>query len=316
VSQESFSPELKSRSWAEIQRNTACIVALGNFDGVHLGHHRILDALVSEGAASGLDPLLITFEPHPRYYFQPLEKPSLLNTPKEKINFLKRWPIEVVFLTFDQSLAELEPEDFIQAFLKDRLKGKRFLLGHDHRFGKRARGNLAMIQAQVEDPIRDVITLPPFKLDGEVVSSSAIRSHLEGRRIEQANALLGRPFSYSGEVVRGDGRGRSIGFPTANLELHYPHKVSVAFGVYGGKISFKGREYSAIANIGHTPTFPSQAQKIEIHIFDLEADLYGQWLEFRMHFYVRPEIKFASVSELRTQIELDVKETKQRLGSI
>ena len=153
MSQEGIGPKLtapavQGRAWSEVRREKPCVVALGNFDGVHLGHHRILDALLAESRTSGLDPVLVTFEPHPRYYFKPQEKPSLLTTPGEKVDLLKRWPVEVVLLAFDQALAELEPEDFIRNFLQDRLRGEKFLLGHDHRFGKRARGDVAMMQAQ------------------------------------------------------------------------------------------------------------------------------------------------------------------------
>ena len=158
---------------------TPSIVALGNFDGVHLGHRRILETLLFESRATGLDPVIVTFEPHPRYYFKPQEKPSLLTTPGEKLQLLKHWPVEVALLTFDQALAELEPEDFIQVFLKERIQGVRFLLGHDHRFGKRARGDVDMLRAHAAHPDQNVIMLEPFRLDGEVVSSSAIRSHLE-----------------------------------------------------------------------------------------------------------------------------------------
>jgi riboflavin kinase / FMN adenylyltransferase len=318
VSQEGIGPKLKAPSvkglsWNEVQRQKPCIAALGNFDGVHLGHHRILDTLLSESKASGLDPVLITFEPHPRYYFKPQDKPSLLSTPWEKVQLLKSWPIEVVLLDFDQALADLEPEDFIQAFLQNRLKAERFLLGHDHRYGKRARGDVNLVRSYVANPDRDVLIVEPFRLEGEVVSSSAIRNHLEASRIDKANFLLGRPFSYSGRVVPGDGRGRGLGFPTANLEIHYPYKAMVEYGVYGGKAKVQGREYAAITNIGKTPTFPGQTQKIEVHILDHDLDLYGEWVEFELHFHVRPEKKFASIEALRSQISLDIAETRTRL---
>lgn len=308
---------MQALSWGEVRRQGPCIVALGNFDGVHLGHRHILDALVRESRASGLDPVLITFEPHPRYYFRPLEKPSLLTTPREKLELLGKWPIQVVPLAFDQSLAELEPEDFIESFLKDRLQGRRFLLGHDHRFGKRARGDVALMQKHVQDPAKDVVMLEPFKLDGEVVSSSAIRVHLEAARIDKANRLLGRPFSYGGKVVHGDGRGRGLGFPTANLDLLASHKATVAHGVYGGMVRIGDREYPAIANIGIAPTFAATASgqplKIEVHVLDFSEDIYDQWVEFGLHFHVRPEKKFASVEDLRRQITSDIVETRKRL---
>ncbi len=300
----------KSVAWTEVRRQDPCIVALGNFDGVHLGHRQILESLVKESAASGLAPVLVTFEPHPRYFFQPQAKPSLLTTPWEKLALLKQWPVEVIPLAFTRDLAELEAEDFIEGFLKDRLQGRRFLLGHDHRFGKGARGDAALLQMHVQDPRRDVLILEPFQLDAEVISSSAIRIHLENARIEAANRLLGRPFSYSGKVVRGDGRGRGLGFPTANLDPGYAFKAMVALGVYGGEARVRGREVSAIANIGKHPTFGGEALKIEVHLLDFDQDIYDEVVEFGLLFHVRPERKFPSVAELRAQVEKDIAQTR------
>lgn len=299
--------------WKEVRRQDPCVVALGNFDGVHLGHLRILESLLHESEKAGLAPVLITFDPHPRYFFRPAEKPSLLTTPAEKLALLRAWPIEVVPLAFDRDLAGLEADTFIESFLKDRLQGRRFLLGHDHRFGKGASGDAELLKRHVADPEKDVIVLEPFRLDGEVVSSSAIRNHLEASRIEQANRLLGRPFSYSGRVVRGDGRGRGLGFPTANLDLGYPFKAVASLGVYGGTAVIEGEEIAAIANIGVRPTFGGEAMKIEVHLLDFDRDLYDRRLEFRLLFYVRPERKFSSVAELRDQVERDIAGTRARL---
>jgi riboflavin kinase/FMN adenylyltransferase len=306
----------KAVAWKDVRRQDPCVVALGNFDGVHLGHRSILESLLRESSASGLAPVLITFEPHPRYFFKPQEKPSLLSTPWEKLALLREWPVEVIPLAFDKDLAGMEADAFIESFLKDRVQGRRFLLGHDHRFGRGARGNAALLQAHVRDPQKDVLILEPFQWHGEVVSSSAIRAHLEAARIEQANTLLGRPFSYVGTVIRGDGRGRGLGFPTANIDLGYPFKAMVSLGVYGGEAIVDGREVSAIANIGKHPTFGGDALKIEVHLLDFDRDLYGQWLEFRLLFHVRSERKFNSADELRLQVEKDIDETRIRLKNL
>jgi riboflavin kinase/FMN adenylyltransferase len=297
----------EAADWKSVRRQKPSIVALGNFDGVHLGHRRVLESLLRESAASGLDPVLVTFEPHPRYYFRPDEKPSLLTTPWEKLALLREWPVETIPLAFDKDLAGLEAEAFIEDFLKDRLQGRKFLLGHDHRFGKGARGDAGLLRRHVADPEKDVLMLEPFQWEGEVVSSSAIRIHLEAARIEKANALLGRPFSYAGTVIRGDGRGRGLGYPTANIDLGYAYKAMVSLGVFGGKATINGREVDAIANFG------GNALKIEVHLLDFDQNLYDGWLEFRLLFHVRPERKFASVDELRRQIGQDIMETRLRL---
>lgn len=300
-------------AWRSVRREGPSVVALGNFDGVHLGHRRLLECLVSEGAAAGLKPVLVTFEPHPRFFFRPKEAPALLTTPREKSALLSQWPIEVLPLAFDADLAGLEAADFIELFLKERLQGKRFLLGHDHRFGKGAKGDAGLVQRHVSDPARDVLILEPFRLDGETVSSSAIRAHLEAGRIGQANRLLGRPFSYSGKVVKGDGRGRQLGFPTANLDIGYPWKVMVALGVYGGRAAVAGREYAAIANIGRHPTFGGDAVKIEVHLLDFAGNLYDEELRFELEFAVRPEMRFASMEALKAQIGEDIAAVRARL---
>ena len=293
-------------AWNAVARTEPCMVALGNFDGVHLGHHRILETLLHESRVSGLNPVIVTFEPHPRYFFKPGERPSLLSTPAEKAALLSEWPVEVISLAFDAGLAGLPAEAFIEEFLKTRLRGRRFLLGHDHRFGKGAKGDASLVQRHVEDPARDVLIVEPFRLDGETVSSSAIRVHLEAARIDQANRLLGRPFSYSGTVVRGDGRGRTLGFPTANLEVGYPWKAQAALGVYGGRAAVQGKEWKAIANIGRHPTFGGDAVKIEVHLLDFQGDLYDGPLSFKLECAVRPEKKFPSAEALREQIGHDI----------
>lgn len=305
---------MKPISWREAESAEPSVIALGNFDGVHLGHRRLLESLVAEGRASGLKPVLVTFEPHPRFFFRPKEAPALLTTPAEKLGLLSQWPIEVVPLAFDADLAGLPAEDFIELFLKARLQGRRFLLGHDHRFGKGAKGDAALLQHHVPDPDRDVRILEPYRLDGETVSSSAIRAHLEAGRVEQANRLLGRAFGYEGTVIRGDGRGRGLGFPTANLDPGYPWKVRVALGVYGGRAETGGREHLAIANIGRRPTFGGDAVQIEVHLLDFEGDLYGKGLRFRLECAVRSERRFPSIEALKAQIGEDIALTRARLS--
>jgi riboflavin kinase / FMN adenylyltransferase len=310
---------LNPKAWSEVRRERPCIIAMGNFDGVHLGHARVLDALVREASAGGLDPVLITYEPHPRYFFKPNDKPSLLTTPREKLELLSAWPVEVLPLAFDKSLASLEAANYIKEFLQGRLRGERFLLGHDHRFGKGARGDDALLKTLVPDPERNVIVSEPLALDGEVVSSSAIRAHLEAARVEAAARLLGRPFSYSGAVVRGEGRGRTLGIPTANLDTGYANKAVVALGVYGGTAVIAGKELPAVANIGINPTFlagagaAAPAIKIEVHVLDFSGDLYGQRIEFRLRFHVRPERKFDSVEALRARIGEDIAHARRIL---
>lgn len=312
---ESTDPRLiRAVSWRDVRRADPCVVALGNFDGVHLGHGRILDSLVEESRRQGVAPVVVTFDPHPRYYFKPGEKASLLCTLAEKLELLAAWPVEVIPLAFDRDLAGLEPEAFIMEFLQERLRGKRFLLGQDHRFGKGARGDGNLLKSRVENPATDVIMLEPLVLAGEVVSSSAIRAHLEAGRVVEANRLLGRTFGYSGVVGRGEGRGRGLGFPTANLDIGSTHKAMVAHGVYGASVRIQDRDAPAIANIGVNPTFDGDRVKIEVHLLDFQGDLYGRRLELKLLFQVRPERKFPSVDALKAQVAEDIRGTRARLA--
>jgi riboflavin kinase/FMN adenylyltransferase len=290
------------------------VAALGNFDGVHLGHARILDALVAEGRATGLDPVVITFEPHPRHYFRPAEKHSLLTTAEEKLALLRRWPVEVIPLAFDGGLAALEAEDFIRDFLQGRVLGRRFLLGHDHRFGKGAQGDAALLRSHVADPARDVLMPDPLVLEGEVVSSSAIRAHLEVGRADRARVLLGRAYAYAGKVMRGDRRGHALGFPTANLDSRFDQKALVAKGVYGGLARWKGHALPAVANVGVNPTFDGSDLRVEVHVLDFSGDLYGEWLEFELHFRLREERRFPGVEALKAQIAQDVEAVRRHFN--
>lgn len=329
MSQEGVGAELTAMPWQTVRRGppaalggppaAPAVAALGNFDGVHLGHARILDSLVAESRAAGLDPVLITFEPHPRHFFRPQEPQGLLATPAEKLALLRRWPVEVIPLAFDQDLATLEAEAFIKDFLLDRVQGRRFILGHDHRFGRGARGDAQSLRAFVADPERDVILAEPLIKDGEVVSSSGIRAWLEAGQVERAAALLGRPYSYSGQVVSGERRGRDLGFPTANLDTGFAlsrTKAPVARGVYGGWARLDGKSHPAVTNIGVSPTFDGTAHRIEVHLIDFTGDLYGRSLEFQLRFQVRPEIRFPSMESLKAQIAADVEFVRARLAGL
>jgi riboflavin kinase/FMN adenylyltransferase len=301
----------KPVDWRQVRRSRPAVAALGNFDGVHLGHARILDALVAEGGATGLDPVVVTFEPHPRHFFRPAEKHSLLTPAEEKLALLRRWPVEVIPLAFDGGLAALEAEAFIRDFLQGRVCGRRFLLGHDHRFGRGARGDAALLRSHVDDPARDVLMPEPLVLDGEVVSSSAIRAHLEAGRADRARILLGRAYAYAGKVMRGHRRGHALGFPTANLDSRFDQKALVAKGVYAGLARWKGRSLPAVANIGVNPTFEGSDLRVEVHVLDFQGDLYGEWLEFELHFRLREERRFPGVEALKDQIAADVETVRK-----
>jgi riboflavin kinase/FMN adenylyltransferase len=301
-------------SWRDLEADGApgaSAIALGNFDGVHLGHRRILDALRARAKADGLEPVALTFEPHPRQFLFPDAKTSLLTTPREKTALIEAEGVTVVTLAFDADLAALEADTFASDVLMTRLRGAHFFLGDDHRFGKGARGNAALLRARGAAGGLGpdcVTTVAPAVDAGEPVSSSSIRHHLKDGRIARANTLLGRPYSLSGTVVPGAARGRTLGFPTANLRPEDPRKI-LPFGVLGGFVLLPdGLRHPAVANIGLRPTFHDVPPEpsVEVHLLDWTGSLYDQPLTFEFHHFVRPEQKFDGLEALKRQIVLDV----------
>jgi riboflavin kinase/FMN adenylyltransferase len=307
--EQGFSP---AREWHQVAREKPSAIALGNFDGVHLGHRRILEALREKALAEGVEPIALTFEPHPRQFLFPESKTSLLTSPREKAALIAALGIELVTLTFDAGFAALSAEAFVTDVLVKRLRGAHFFLGDNHRFGKGARGDISLLRALVNESGQGgrVNEIPPVLDQGEIVSSSVIRHHLKDGNVARAAALLGRSYSLRGTVVRGAARGRELGFPTANLRVEDPRKI-LPFGVYGGVAKFGdgargGMPVSAVANIGLRPTFSGPEPSVEVHLLDWDGDLYGRELEFELREHLRPERRFDSIEALRDQIRRDV----------
>lgn len=295
------------QNWQGLSRTRPSVVALGNFDGMHLGHRRLLESLQQASKRLALDPVVLTFEPHPRHFLFPEKRTVLLTPPREKAERLAEFGVEVITMVFDNTLAQMSGEDFIRV-LVERLQGQHFLLGPGHRFGKNAKGDAQMLERMLGSSSGNKVKeIPPEILEGGmVVSSSHIRRFLEEGQIEMANRMLGRPYFLRGKVIRGEERGKSLGFPTANLWLEDERKALPAFGVYGGRALFKNQFYSAVANLGVKPTFSGHSATIEIHLLEFTGDLYGEELGFEVQHFLRPEQKFASIEALRAQIGLDI----------
>ncbi len=265
----------------------------------------MLHRLIRLAGERQLDPVVLTFDPHPRQVFRPDDPFSCLASPAEKAHWLAPYPVQVITLRFDKALAGVPAESFARDLLLGRMQGQLFLLGHDHRFGSGAKGDANLLRS-LSQPEWVIEENEPVHVGGELVSSSVIRAHLEKGHLEQANALLGRPFSYSGQVVAGMGRARQMKVPTANVNTGCPEKVRVASGVYFGVATWQGQQKSALANIGFSPTFGEQQYKIEVHIPGFTGNLYGQDLQFELLKFHRPERRFADIDELKAQIESDL----------
>jgi riboflavin kinase / FMN adenylyltransferase len=278
-------------------------LALGNFDGVHLGHR----ALFKEAAEHGR-PGALTFEPHPGKVLQPELAPRLITPLPRKLQLLESAGLDVaVVLPFTLAFARTPARDF-EGMLFDRARVRAVVVGRDYTYGAQRAGTVSTLTGAAMARGAVVAVVEPVTVNGVVASSSRIREYILEGRVGAARALLGRPFDLDGVVVKGDGRGRSIGFPTANVDTH--GELLPASGVYAVRVRTGERWHGGAANIGTKPTFGGSAVTVEVHLLDWSGDLYGQ--EVRVEFLerLRAERRFASVSELTAQIQRDVEEAR------
>lgn len=275
-------------------------LAIGNFDGVHRGHQAIL-ARLKEGAEQGLVPSVMTFEPHPREFFTPATAPARLTSLREKLELLDEAGVQRVYLCrFNHKFASITAAGFMETMLRP-LNVRRLLVGEDFRFGAGREGGIDTLRAagfQVE-------SLPDVVLDGERVSSTAVRAALAAGDLARAAALLGRPYSVSGHVAHGDKLGRELGYPTANI--HMLHERSPLFGIYAVKLRGLGaHDLPGVASLGVRPTVKQQGRPLlEVHLFDFDRDIYGQHVRVLFLHKIRDEAKFPDLEALKRQIAAD-----------
>ena len=283
---------------------------IGNFDGIHLGHQALFKKVIERARDMSLEPCVITFEPHTS---KVIGKGVKLITPYDKKIILIRSSgikrIEVI--PFTENLSKMEPEEFVKHYLVDKFHVKYLIVGFNHTFGYKGRGNVEMLKKLGEKHGFVVEVFPPFEINGETVSSTRIRNLISEGKLEEANRLLGREFFIHGRVVEGKGLGRKIGFPTANIETM--QELLPPTGVYPCYVEVDGRTYKGIANIGTCPTFHGDKMSIEVHIFDFDRDIYGKEITIRLKPRIREERKFGSVYELTSQIKKDVEVAKSVL---
>lgn len=300
------------RSLDELPEFQNLVVTQGTFDGVHRGHVQVLQQVVEQAAAIGGESMLITFYPHPRMVLYPNEnKLRLLNTIEEKAELMHKAGIEnILVLPFTDEISKLTPLDFVRNILVNKLKVKKMIVGHDHRFGKNREGGLRELQQFGEMFNFEVDEIPAWQIEELAVSSTRIRTALLEGRIEEANELLGRPYSFTGTVVHGKKLGREIGFPTANIEVFDPYKLIPADGVYAVTCKIGVDKFKAAMNIGWNPTIAGKGHTIEAHLFDFSGDLYDIAIPFELIARIRDEEKFQNVDELKQRIGQDVEQAK------
>jgi riboflavin kinase/FMN adenylyltransferase len=288
---------------AELQRPT--VLTLGVFDGLHLGHQAIVRTVVERAAAAGATPTLVTFDPHPRQVLKPDTAPPLLQTFNQKMEGLKLLGIEqVVVLEFNQELAAMYAEEFVERYIVKGLRAREVYLGKGFAFGHERRGNIEMLQWLSHQLGFFAAEVPEVQLRGRRISSTMIRMLLKSGRVNLARRMLGRPYGIEGVVTLGHGIGRKFLFPTANLELQ--NRVLPADGVYVTLALVDGLWRRSVTNIGKRPTFGGGAEsKVETHLIDFDEDLYGKTIRVRVLHRLRGEKKFSGVDELRAQITRD-----------
>ncbi len=280
-------------------------VTIGNFDGVHLGHQAVLGRLAEKADELGLPTTVLCFEPQPMEYFRPEQAPARLTRFREKLLALKRFSVdEVVCLAFNRQLAEMSPQDFIQRVLVDGLRVKYLVVGDDFRFGKDRVGDFALLQQAGLKAGFQVVNMHTFAVQESRVSSTRIREALAEGDMQSAEQCLGRPYRMLGRVAHGDKRGRTIGFPTANIFLH--RKKSPVQGVFAVEVFGLNREpVQGVANVGTRPTVDGTRALLEIHLFDFDEDIYGRYIAVDFLHKLRAEKKFDSFDALKAQILQD-----------
>jgi riboflavin kinase/FMN adenylyltransferase len=304
--------------------HAGAVIAIGNFDGVHLGHQAVIRQARAMADEMNAPLGILLFDPHPRQYFKPDDDPFRLTKINRRASLLGRYGADFVLaLAFDEAMSQCTSDKFINDILIGKLNIRGVVVGHDFHYGKGRQGTPdTLLQAgkglgfQVN--IIEAITDPSFQ-DHPPISSSRVRKFLREGDCEQANTLLGHVWSIEGEVQQGDQRGRTIGFPTANIELD--DYIRPAFGVYAvhARIddgSETGLYVAGVANLGMRPTVGTPAPRLEVHLFDYDGDLYGKELSVGFHKFLRPEIKFEDFDALKKQISLDSDSARDLMADI
>jgi riboflavin kinase / FMN adenylyltransferase len=290
------------------------VVALGNFDGVHLGHQAVVRRAVEEGHRRGLRSVAATFYPHPRAVLWPGHEPKLLTTPEGRRELLLACGVdEVREIRFDHELSKKSPWEFVLEVLAGALGAGVVVVGENFRFGHKASGNVAELRRCMREVGGEAYAVPISNVIGEDISSSRIRELVAEGEVRQARRFLGRPYLLRGEVVEGDKRGRTIGFPTANVLPDERAQVP-GRGVYAGHARVGSECYGACTNVGTAPTFDRQDSRIEAYLMSFWGDLYGKVVDVTFEERLRPEKRFSGIGELKEQIARDVEEARSFLG--
>lgn len=292
------------------------VLTIGTFDGVHIGHQKIIKRLVEISEIKNLTPSLLTFFPHPRMVLQKDANIKLINTIDEKKDILKQFGISnLVIKEFTKEFSRLTAEDFVKNILVDHLKAKHIIIGYDHHFGRNRNANIEDLKQFGKDFDFEVEEISKQDINDVAVSSTKIRAALQEGNIKTANTYLGYNFMLTGKVIDGKKLGQTINYPTANLHIEETYKLIPKHGVYIVKSIIDNNTVYGMMNIGHNPTVNGKHQTIETHFFDFNKDLYGQNLKIELLQRLRDEQKFNSVQELQSQLHIDKKNALEFIKS-
>ena len=300
----------------EITRDACSVLTVGTFDGVHLGHQAILRYLKDRAAKVDGCSVVVSFDPHPREVVLGVHVP-LLTTLDERADLLEAFGIDrFVVLPFTRDLSNLEPEDYVERILIDTIGLREVVIGYDHRFGRNRAGSRETLEAMGAERGFSVDVIPEQIVNEVTVSSSEIRRLLsEHGDVAEAAEMLGRPYALTGTVVRGDQRGRTIGYPTANLRVHGDRKLVPKPGVYAVRVTHGTDVFGGMMNVGRRPTFETDsALSVEVHLFDFDREIYGESLRVSFVERLRDEVKFSGPDALVVQLQTDEQQSRALLS--
>ncbi|MEZ4929576.1 MAG: bifunctional riboflavin kinase/FAD synthetase [Chitinophagales bacterium] len=282
------------------------VVTIGTFDGVHLGHQKLLERINELAKKNDGESILITFHPHPRFVVQPDSDLKLLNTIDEKIDLLKKYKVNnVVVAPFSKEFSNMPAISYVKDFLVENFKPHTLVIGYDHHFGKNRSGNIDLLEEYKDIFGYNVEQISKETIQDIDISSTKIREALAQGKVQTANKLLGHEYSINGFVTKGEQLGRKIGFPTANVQLLVDYKLIPKNGVYIVNVKVKNSLYKGMLNIGVRPTIEGLNKTIEVNIFDFDQDIYGEKIEVILLKYIREEQKFESLEALKQQLNKD-----------
>ena len=300
------------------------VATIGTFDGVHLGHQKIIKQLKQEAQKRAGESVVITFSPHPRAVLAPHGQPLvLLTTLQEKILLLEKQQIDhLVVVPFTEAFSKLSATAYVRDFLVEKIHPHLLIIGYDHHFGHNREGNIDLLRKMAASHDFHVEEIPAQLIHDLTVSSTKIRTYLQSGKIHLANELLGYPYFISGKVVHGDKRGRQLGFPTANIDPGDPHKLIPTEGIYVARALLPSpvqqqaptpETFDGAANIGHAPTFNGTEKRVEVYLFDFDQSIYDQTLLLHLYDFIRADQKFSNAAALVDQMKEDVAKVKTRL---